>query len=119
MYVVVVFIFFLPLQEILWEQNEKGQYKSWHVKASSVYVKECVPIDDSDSEDTPDNTDNHPPVAALNNGTGVKRPFAEDECITLDSDSDEEETETKRACMEPNRPGTPDSDIIILDEDFD
>ena len=74
-----------------------------------------MPIDD-DSEN-----ENHGEVnqtaaedASNNKNTGVKRPFMAGDIITLDSDSETEEPEAKRAMYAP--PSSPDSDIIVLSD---
>jgi len=97
--------------------NEDGSWESLPQKEEQVQnivssqKEELVPIDDSDSDS------NVKPEASI---VAVKRPFAVDECITLDSDSEPEEPDNKKfRSTSPNQgPATPDSDIIILDDDI-
>jgi len=101
--------------------NEDGSWQPLPPKDENVQniaggaSQACVPIDD-DSEN-----ENHGEVnqtaaedASNNKNTGVKRPFMAGDIITLDSDSETEEPEAKRAMYAP--PSSPDSDIIVLSD---
>jgi hypothetical protein len=106
--------------------NEDGSWQPLPPKDQNVQniagtSQECVPIEDSDPETSRSATGEENGNTAPVPNRGIKRPFLENECITLDSDSDTEEPDAKKALVSPNRPGTPeyDSDIVVIESEFD